>query len=136
MNTKQIFWTFYLNVRHFRAKQRFKQAIGNFPKLIEVVISCTTTYQCNSALQYLALYIAKSHADGLDHDSPFGIVNREILGRVAEYLQDTRHHSAYNLHYRNGNMNSHWPDLNCYLNDLLSIKFAKSWKRGKSSVSL
>lgn len=134
MNLKDLFWDVYIRIRHFKAIKEFKGSIGDFPKLIEVVMSCNTEEHCDAAFQYLQLYFEESLSDGLDKDNVFGLVNHEILMCVLQYLQDTRYHAGHNFHKVNNTTVTVWPDINDYLNKFLTFKFAKSWTRGKSSI--
>lgn len=131
---KKLFSKIYVNIRYFFQMQEFKNgALADFPKLIEVVFSCESKYQCDSAMRYVGLY--KKQRDLKTKDNVFNAGNDLILGRLISYLQDTRDHYEFNFHYdENNTVIKTFPDLNDYLNDLVGVRFAKTWMRGKSSV--
>ena len=112
---------------------KYQKQVANFPKLIEVVLSCDTPDQCTTAMQYIKLYKQQAVSD----NSAFDQVTLAILGQLIAFLQDTTEHTynGYHKPEHNGYKTIRtYPDLNDYMNKLLSIKFAKTWVRGKSSV--
>ena len=125
---------FWLKMKNFRRIKSIKRHAKNFPKLINVALSCTTKSQCISAMRYLALYRSR-----YNDDNAFNLMSTEIENRILMYLQDTSTHDQYNYHkphYNGYKTITTWPDLNSYLNDLLDIKFKKSWSRGTGFVAI
>jgi len=124
----------YISIRYFFQTSNFKsKVLRNFPKLIEVVLSCQTKEQCDSGLRYITLYIHQREINA--PNNVFNDGNKLIIGRLIDYLQDTRQHSEYGFHNKeDGEIQKTWPDLNDYLNDVIGVRFAKVWVAGRPSV--
>lgn len=132
---KKFFVKIYIDIRYFfQMKQFQKHILVNFPKLIEVVLSCESESQCYSAMCYIELYKKRCHYKTTDN--VFNAGNDLILDRLLTYLQDTRDHYLFNFHYddETNTVIKIFPDLNDYLNDVIPVRYTKTWTRGKSSV--
>lgn len=119
--------------RSFFYRVKYRENTENFPKLIDVVLSCDSTEQCIVAMKYIGLYNERfaSSKDG------FGAVSRAMISRLISYLQDLMEHNERGWHkpeWNNYSTVRTYPDLNNYLGDILGVKFKRSWVRGTPSV--
>lgn len=113
---------------------KYAKEVQNFPKLLEVVMSCETPEQCTTAMHYIQLYKRQTIID----NTGFGQGTIAVLGQLIDYLQDTAEHVRNGYHkpaYNDYKTVTTYPDMNDYVGTLLtSLRFAKAWTRGKSSV--
>ena len=120
-------------IKYFTYKVKYQQKIANFPKLVDVIMSCETLDQCNTALKYIQLYNNQYTEDS----SAFAEVTRTMLKRFVMYLSDTGEHIERGVHQSELNdfeIQNTYPDMNDYINDFIDVKFKKSWQRGVPSV--
>lgn len=116
-----------------RYRIKYKKDIADFPKLIDVVMSCETPDQCRVALTYITLYRHR-YANSTDG---FGAITRLLLDRLVMYLLDTSEHVERGFHkpeVHQWKTITHYPDMNDYIGSIINVRFKKSWLRGTPSV--
>lgn len=130
---KKLFSKLRFKIRYFFKIKEFKRCLNDFPKLIEVVLSCETEHQCDAAMKYVGFYLQQRNLNS--PDNPFNECNNLVLSQLVKFLQDTRAHSIFSFHHdENNEIQKTWPDLNDYLKDLIGVRFTKVWSRHRSSV--
>ena len=120
-------------ITKFLTRRSYRKQIKNFPKLIDVVMSCETKEQYETAMSYLSLYKNFSSFQSPDR----GMIHYVILGRVFSYIQDNIEHLERGFHKPEWNDYKtvrYHPDLNDYFKNFFNVKFKKVWTRGQPSV--
>jgi len=115
------------------SKRKMKKEIQNFPKLLNVVMSCNTKDQCKSGMKYVTLYRNAFHNKNSVLDSAYELIEQRLL----MYLQDTSQHDEMNYHNSQVfeyNVIDTWPNINDYLDDLFNVKFKQVWVRGTKPI--